>query len=199
MSIRRNTAITLLLFSGLLSLLVLPGCERHRVPNENQMQMGQGSMGKHPEAQVSETPRVPSGQTTMVAPGPRFIVQSGQEYYVDSRGALHEVVRHEVVAGGGLYYLVGDERPYYVDESGRLYYRMPSGEVVYYEDVAPPPAVVIPGQPVYVPAPAVSRESCESQYRECMSGCNGISPRQRYDRPNCISNCEAIRGGCLGR
>ena len=198
MLIRRNTALILLLLSGLLSLLILPGCTRHRDANENQVQMGQGSLGGGTSARTDQVPPMVS----QVPPGPHFVVQSGQDYYVDSRGALHQIVRRETVSGGVLYYYIeGDERGYLVDESGRLYYREPAGRIVYYETLSPSATetVVAPSQPVYLPAPAMSAESCESQYQECMSGCRGISPRQTYDRPNCMSNCDVIRSGCLRR
>lgn len=145
MSVRRNTL--LFLVAGSLALLLLPGCQRHRVPDDNQMQMGQGSMGKNPSAQVSETPAVPPADR--VAPGPRFIVQSGRDYYVDSRGGLHRVVRRDVESGGGLYYIEGDERGYMVDEYGRLYSREPAGRILYYEERVPRSVdtIVVPVQP----------------------------------------------------
>ncbi len=199
MSIRRHSPVVLFLFVGMLSLLILPGCQRHRVPDDNQMQMGQGPQGRNPSAQVSEVPTVlPANR---VAPSPRFVVQSGQDYYVDSRGALHQVLRREVVSGGGLYYLEGDERGYLADEHGRLYHRESAGNILYYEDASPRVVEtrVVPGKQVYMPAPVIGRESCESQYQECMSGCQSISPREAYDRPNCVSMCEQNQRGCQGR
>lgn len=178
MSIRRNTAIILSLFSGLLFIMVLPGC------------------GKRQQAAYE-----PPSATIAPAQSSRIVRRADRDYYVDSRGALHLIVRRSVETGGGLYYLEGDERAYVLDQAGRLYYREPTGRILYFEEVVPgetAETVVVPSQPAYVTAPAM-RESCESQWQDCMSGCNGISPRQRYDRPNCISNCEAIRRGCLDR
>ncbi|WP_243358262.1 hypothetical protein [Fundidesulfovibrio terrae] len=178
MSIRCMKLVLLSSFSGLLLLLILPGCAKQQAASRS-----------------TETVVAP-------APAPRIVRQAEQDYYVDSRGALHLIVRQEIQTGGGLYYIEGDERAYISDPTGRLYYREPTGTVIYIEDLSPPPqAVIIPRQPeVYVPvAPARSMESCESQWRNCMAGCEGISPRQRYDRPNCISDCEAIRSGCPGR
>jgi hypothetical protein len=176
MSISRNTAIMLSLFSGLLSMFALPGCSRH-----------------HEAAYES-----PPAATISPAPSSHIVRRADRDYYVDSQGALHLISRRSMETEGGLYYLEGDERAYVLDQSGRLYYREPSGRILYYEEVTPVQTVVVPSQPTYMAAP-VTRESCESQYQQCVSGCNGISPRQRADRPNCMSNCEAIRSGCPGR
>ena len=199
MSTRGNTAITLFLCVGLLAFLSLPGCTRHRVPDENQMQMGQGSMGQGSGTQVSQAPQV-----SQVPQGPRFVTQSGRDYYVDSRGALHLITRQVIEspgAAGGLYYIEDDDRPYYRDPSNRLYYRDPSNRTYYIEDVRPgrSETVIIQREPERYAPVARSMESCESQWQSCMSGCNGISPRQPYDKPNCIRNCDIIRNGCLGR
>lgn len=57
------------------------------------------------------------------------------------------------------------------------------------------PMAYPPAYPTTYPM-AYPRESCASQWEKCMSGCQGISPRQAYSRPECISNCEAIRSNC---
>jgi hypothetical protein len=125
---------------------------------------------------------------------------------VDSQGALHLITRQVIEspgAAGGLYYIIeDDDRPYYRDQNGRLYYRDSSSRTYYIEDVRPgrsgETVIIQRGPEGYAPmTPARSMESCESQWQDCMSGCNGISPRQPYDRPNCIKNCDVIRSGCL--
>ena len=181
----RNTTVLIFMALALLSVSILPGCAKTQQ-----------------ETQAPPPVAAPQYQ------GPRFVHDaSGQDYYVDSRGALHLVVRRAVEvpgSGGGIYYIEDDTRAYSIDQSERLYYRDSSGVIHFIEEVRPGRAmetVIITRQPErYAPmAPARSMESCESQWQTCMSGCNGISPRQAYDRPNCISNCEVIRSGCLGR
>ncbi|MFP5223476.1 MAG: hypothetical protein ACLGSA_14390 [Acidobacteriota bacterium] len=184
MSIRKNFMLQVFMVAGLLVALNIPAFAKRQV------------------IQVQPAPAPQSYQ------GQRFIHDAnGQDYYVDSKGALHLITRRVVEAPGvmgGLYYIENDDRVYYIDQSQRLYYRDSSGGIHFLEEVRPGrpmETVIISRQPeTYAPmTPVLSRESCESQYQSCMSGCNGISPRQTYDRPNCISNCDAIRSGCLGR
>lgn len=135
------------------------------------------------------------------------ITDTGKHYYVDSKGGLHEVVRQTVESqgGGGLYYIEDDDRPYYLDQSGELYYRDSSGRVRYIEEVNPgramQPGMIIREEApqTYVavtPGPPMPRQSCASQYQECMDGCQGISPRQQSDKPNCMSICDQIKSTC---
>lgn len=184
MSIRKNTTLILLLIVGLLATL---------------------SISAFAKRQVIQVQPAPSSQSYQ---GERFIHdEGGQDYYVDSKGALHLVTRRVIEAPGvmgGLYYIEDDDRAYFIDKSQRLYYRDSSGGIHYLEEIRPGRAmnsVVISRQnQSYAPsAPAWSMESCESQWQSCMSGCKGISSRQTYDRPNCISNCEVIRNACQGR
>lgn len=181
-----NTTVLLVLTLALLSASSLSGCANKQ--------------------QVTQAP--PPVAAPQPYQGPRFVHDaSGQDYYVDSKGALHLIVRRVVEVPqsvSGLYYIEDDNRAYSIDQSERLYYRDSAGGIHFLEEVRPGRpmgTVIISRQPeVYVPAaPTWSRESCESQWQSCMSGCNGISSRQTYDRPNCISNCDAIRSGCLER
>ncbi|WP_043639973.1 hypothetical protein [Desulfovibrio sp. TomC] len=129
---------------------------------------------------------------------------TGQLYYVDATGAQHRIVSAVTPPGGGLYYYVeGDERPYFIDESQRLYSRDPWGNVYYIEQMRSGGGAVYGGvvqgsaSPMMVPlTPTVPVEPCVIQWQKCLDGCSGISPRQAYDHPNCISNCEVIRSQC---
>jgi len=185
MSIRKSTTLFVFMFVGLFVAMSTPAFAKRQ--------------------QVIQVQPAPSSQSYQ---GQRFIHDAGgQDYYVDSRGALHLITRRVTEAPGvmgGLYYIEDDDRVYSIDQSQRLYYRDSSGRIRYIEEIRPGRAmdtVIISRQPEgYVPAaPAWSMESCESQWQSCMSGCNGISSRQKYDRPNCISNCDVIRSGCRGR
>ncbi|WP_027190941.1 hypothetical protein [Fundidesulfovibrio putealis] len=184
MFIRKSTTLFVFMFVGLF------------------VAMGAPALAKRQVIQVQPAPSSQSYQ------GQRFIHDAGgQDYYVDSKGALHLVTRRVIEAPGamgGLYYIEDDDRAYSIDQSQRLYYRDSSGGIHFLEEIRPGRAmdsVIISRQTEgYAPAaPAWSRESCESQWQSCMSGCNGISSRQKYDRPNCVSNCDVIRRGCLGR
>lgn len=202
MRIKSSTSVALLLFICFLAVLIFSGCARHRDPVENQTPMGQGSLGRSADDKAPQSPQI-----SQAPQGPRIITRSGQDYYVDSNGALHVITRRVIEvpdAGGGLYYIEDDDRPYYIDQSNRLYSRDSTGRTYYIEELRPVRPVEREATPrvpeAYAPmAPARSMESCESQWQSCMSGCNGISPRQPYDRPNCIRNCDVIRNGCLGR
>lgn len=143
-----------------------------------------------------------------VATGHFVRTPTGQIYYMDAMGVQHLIARSVTPPGGGIYYYVeGDERPYFVDEYQRLYYRDPWGMIYYIENINPGRGVVygvvVQGGPPVVVAPpmvpAMPAESCASQFDKCMYGCSGISPRQAYDRPNCMSNCEVIRSQCRDR
>lgn len=184
MSIRKCTTFVLFTFVGLFVAISTPAFAKR---------------------QVIQVQPAPSSQSYQ---GQRFIHDAGgQDYYVDSRGALHLITRRVIEdpgVMGGLYYIEDDDRVYSIDQSQRLYYRDSSGRIHYLEEVRPGRAmdtVIISRQPETYPpmAQARSMESCESQWQSCMSGCNGISSRQKYDRPNCISNCDVIRSGCRGR
>jgi hypothetical protein len=179
-----NRIIVLCLFAGSLSVLYAAGCAR---------QPPQETYGRR------------SGDVAEVTESRRFIVRGeNQRYYVDSRGGLHLIAREVPQPsgiGGELYYIEGDERPYYLDESQRLYYRDSSGRVYYIEDVNPgkvnePEVIIHESRPSMIVSPSESRESCASQWESCMSGCQGISRRQSYTRPECIRDCEIIRNNC---
>jgi len=185
MFIRKRITLKLLLLVGLLVTLSIPAFAKQQ--------------------QVIQIQPAPSSQADQ---SQRFVHDAGgQDYYVDSNGALHLVTRRVIeVPGvlGGLYYIEDDDRAYSIDQSQRLYYRDSAGTIHFLEEVRPGRAmetIVISPQPdAYAPmAPARSAESCESQWQSCMAGCKGISSRQADDRPNCISNCDVIRRGCLGR
>lgn len=198
MTTRRTPAVTLFLLCCLPVFLVLPGCQR-----------------KEPMTDRANMAAAPASEPIS---GPRFLRQSERDYYVDQYGALHTITRREGMTGGGIYYIEGDERPYMLEPSGRLYYREPEGRVIYLEEVNPggsahmmagSPQYMHPGGSAHMMEGAPSHmypagtgmhwQSCESQWQNCLEGCETISPRQRYDRPNCIRNCEAIRAGCTGR
>lgn len=134
-----------------------------------------------------------------VATGNFVRTPTGQLYYVDATGAQHRIASAVTPPGGGLYYYIeGDERPYFIDESQRLYSRDPWGNVYYIENMRPGGGAVQGGaSPLMIPlAPAMPAQPCAIQWQKCLDGCSGISPRQAYDRPNCISNCEIIRSQC---
>jgi hypothetical protein len=184
---RIKTLVPLVL-AGLASVAGIYGCARNQQPVE---------MNAQPPAAVAEPVVVK-----------HFVVTDGRHYYVDSKGALHLIVREvqEPAGAGGLfYYIENDEHPYYLDQGERLYYRDSSGRLHYVEDVEPgavvEPEVIIrrttPGV-VLEPRSMVPPQSCSEQWEECMSGCQGISPRQSYDRPGCIENCDTIRSHCTG-
>ncbi len=204
MAIRCTKKPLLLTFVGALLLLGASGCVRSQPVTYN----------------APEPERVTARQFGRT--------ETGVRYYVDSRGVQHVIAREvsDPSAGGGIYYYVeNDEHPYFLDASGQLYYRDPWGRIYPIEAINPGnvaygtgPYVGLPyggetyggatyggavqgaGAPMMEPAwPATTGESCASQYEKCMSGCQGISPRQAYDRPNCISNCEVIRSQCLNR
>ncbi len=186
MTTRRIPAVTLFLFCCLSALIILPGCQKKEPMTDR------ADMAAAPAMAPASEP----------VSGPRFLRQAGRDYYVDQQGALHIVTHREVMTGGGIYYIEGDERPYMLEPSGRLYYREPEGRVIYLEEVTPgePGGMMMSSpQPMHQGAYPMGMSSCESQWNECMAGCNSISPRQRSDRPNCIRNCEAIRAGCTGR
>lgn len=138
----------------------------------------------------------------------RFVrTESQQDYYVDSRGGMHQVTRQVTQPtglSGILYYIEDDDRPYSLDESQRLYTRDQSGRVYYIEDVRPgrvieSRVIVQDSTPYRGMMPAYSQESCTQQYEKCMYGCQGLSRREAYTRPTCVNNCEIIRSGCSGR
>ncbi|MFP5257754.1 MAG: hypothetical protein ACLGQH_01905 [Acidobacteriota bacterium] len=139
-----------------------------------------------------------------VATGHFVRTPTGQVYYVDAMGVQHLIARSVTPPGGGLYYYVeGDERPYFLDENQRLYFRDPWGNIFYIENMRPGGGAVYGGvvqgspPPMMVPlAPTMPAEPCVVQWQKCLDGCSGISPRQAYDRPNCLNNCEVIRSQC---
>ena len=144
-------------------------------------------------------------QTTTVRSFIRTDTQ--QEYYVDSRGGMHQVTRQVTQPSGLsgiLYYIEDDDRPYSLDENRRLYTRDQSGRIYYIEDVRQ--GRVIESRvivPVPIPhrgmTPVYAQESCADQYEKCLYGCQGLSRREAYTRPTCLNNCEIIRNGCNGR
>ncbi|EKO37858.1 MAG: hypothetical protein B193_3464 [Solidesulfovibrio magneticus str. Maddingley MBC34] len=144
-------------------------------------------------------------QTTTVRSFVRTDTQ--QEYYVDSRGGLHQVTRQVTQPtglSGILYYIEDDDRPYSLDENRRLYTRDQSGRIYYLEDVRQGRTIesrVIVQNPIPYRdmTPTYSQESCAHQYEKCLYGCQGLSRREAYTRPTCINNCEIIRNGCNGR
>lgn len=183
MFIKRTHTALLFLLAGLLTPFILPASAPC-------------------QTRVYVEPQAPQPEPRQ---GSRFVRSNdGRDYYVDSKGALHLITRQVIEspgAAGGLYYIEDDERPYSRDQGDRLYYRDSSGRTYYIEDVRPgrpgETIVIQHGSGMYAPmAQARSYESCESQWQTCMSGCNGISTRQKYDRPNCVSNCDVIRSGC---
>jgi len=148
MATNRIKRLALWTLSGSLLVLSLAGCARRQPPPETYA---------NPAA---------------VAPAPsnsrRFVVTETQEhYYVDSRGAMHRIVREvmQPPGGGGIFYYVeNDPQPYYIDEAQRLYHRDPSGNIYYIEDMTPiqaagpremappssPPVYLAPSGPVYM-------------------------------------------------
>ena len=144
-------------------------------------------------------------QTTTVRSFVRTDTQ--QEYYVDSRGGLHQVTRQVTQPtglSGILYYIEDDERPYSLDENRRLYTRDQSGRIYCLEDVRQgrvieSRGIVQDSTPYRGMTPAYSQEPCAQQYEKCLYGCQGLSRREAYTRPTCINNCEIIRNGCGGR
>lgn len=188
MATTRNRIIAICLLAGALSMLFAAGCAR-QPPKE--------TYGRR------------SGDVAEITAKQRFIVrgENQQRYYVDSRGGLHLIAREVPQPsgiGGALYYIENDERPYYLDEGQRLYYRDSTSRVYYIEDVRPgrimePETIVRESRPSVIVTPAAPRESCASQWENCMSGCRGISPRQSYTRPECVSNCDTIKINCRGQ
>lgn len=128
-----------------------------------------------------------------------------KDYYVDKDGALHIITRRLVKQQGGLYSVEGDDQAKAVetDKQGRLFYRDAAGAVHYVEETEPGVYVEKKAAPkrsgATKPAAKSPRETCESQYRNCVAGCRAISPREAADQPNCMRDCETIRRGCSGR
>lgn len=133
--------------------------------------------------------------------------ESQQDYYIDSRGAMHLITRQVTQPtglSGILYYIEDDDRPYSLDESQRLFTRDQAGHVYYIEDVRPgrvidSRVIVRNDAPYQDMSPSYSQESCAQQYGKCMAGCQGLSRGSAHTRPTCINNCEIIRNGCSGR
>jgi hypothetical protein len=192
--ITKTNSLLLALAAGSLLVLGATGCARHETPVSDL-------------AQARQAPPAPASEHIA---GKRFVLtETGQRYYVDSRGMQHTIVREVTEpsgVGGVFYYIEDDDRPYYVDQSERLYYRDSSGRMYYIEDARPgrsseSQVILRADRPAMVEtfSPALSRETCSSQWESCMEGCKGISPKQTYDRPNCIRYCDQIRNNCTDR
>lgn len=168
------------------AVLFSVGCVQHRQPNLDDTR--------------TAAPNPGSGYV------PEEVLNGQKDYYVDQDGALHQVTRRLVRSEGGLYSIEddhdGEGRTLEKDREGRLFYKDDSGAIHYVREVQPGATErkAAPRKAATArPAPAGKHESCESQWRSCVSACNAISPREAYDRPGCLNDCEYIRRHCSGR
>lgn len=131
---------------------------------------------------------------------PYYIDESQRLYYREPTGGIFyidEVKPIQPSGPSGVYPQHGYHPGYYASpQSGPgLYYTVPDSRSPGYQQ---------PGYPqTYYPQagyqtgyPAMSSESCASQYQRCVDACQGLSRREAYTRPQCLSNCETIRNNC---